>query len=138
VRTKIFRREWVFPALALAFVSASAEASRDDLSAQAAAEMHCGSVSIVQTSPTEFLASGCGDDRTYRCRADGECAADVDPQPAATTTSEEDDEAAEAVASALTDLACACASAGLESHGSHHHHGHHNHSSSHTGTRHRR
>ena len=109
------------PAAALAFVSASAHATPDGLSAQAADEMHCNTVNIIQTSATEFVATGCGRDRTYACEDDGTCASDAE---GVTTTSEEraeDDAAAEMVASALTDMACACASAGL-AHGSHHAH----------------
>jgi hypothetical protein len=123
VRRKLFRREWVFPALAVAFVSASAQAGRDDLSAQAAADMHCNSVTIVQASPTEFLASGCGDDRTYECHDDGSCVWGDPPGPTNAASSQDDpgsDAAGEAVADALTDMACACASAGLAAHGSHH------------------
>ena len=118
------------PALALAFVSASAHATPDGLSAQAADEMHCNTVKLIQTSPTEYIATGCGRDRTYDCEDDGTCQGNVE----GVTTSEEraeDDAAAEMVASALTDMACACASAGLahgshqartSSNGTHHHH----------------
>jgi len=116
---RLFRREWIFPALALAFVSASARASRDDLSAQAAAEMHCNSITVSRVSDTQFLATGCGRDRGYTCRADGDCVADPgDAVSVAPNLGDaDDDEAADAVASALTDMACACASAGL-AHGS--------------------
>ncbi len=120
MRRKLFRREWIFPALAVGFVSASAHATRDELSAQAAGELHCNSVSVIPSGTNEFLATGCGRDLTYTCDEEGTCtsnaAATVTPSK---TTTEEDDAAAEAVASALTDMACACASAGLASHGSH-------------------
>ena len=118
---RLFRREWIVPALALAFVSASAQASRDEISAQAAGEMHCNSVAVIQSGPNEYLASGCGRDWQYTCDDEGECSsADATHASVATNSSEADDEAAEAIGSALTDLACACASAGLSSHGSHH------------------
>ena len=117
---RLFRREWVVPALALAFVSASAQASRDALSAQAAEEMRCNSVTVIQSSANEYLASGCGKDWAYTCGDDDTCSSDQAMTPGR-STSPEDDEAAEAVASALTDMACACASAGL-AHGSHHSH----------------
>ncbi len=117
------------PALALAFVSASAQASRDALSAQAAEEMRCNSVSIIQSSADEYLATGCGKDWAYTCDDDGSCSSDQ-AMPPGRSTSPEDDEAAEAVASALTDMACACASAGL-AHGSSHH-SHSNSSGTHT------
>ena len=120
----------MFPALALAFVSAQARAGRDDLAAQAAGEMHCNSVSIVQASPTEFLATGCGQEHVYACHADGDCASEDAPRVTVAGSDDPgDDAAAEAVASALTDMACACASAGLASHGSHS--SHHASSSSH-------
>ena len=113
------------PALGLAFVSASAQASRDEISAQAAGEMHCNSVAVIQSGPNEYLASGCGRDWKYTCDDDGECsstnATSVSIAPSS-SSSEGDDEAAEAIGSALTDLACACASAGMSSHGSHHAH----------------
>jgi hypothetical protein len=119
---RLFRREWIVPALGLLFVSASAEASRDDLTAQAAGEMHCNSVTVIQTGGGEYLASGCGKDWTYACDDDG-CVSDATSVTIASPTSSDDgdDAAADAVADALTDLACACASAGLASHGSHHH-----------------
>lgn len=124
---RIFRREWIFPVLVLAFVSASADASRDALSAQAAEEMHCNSVSLVQSAPSEWVAVGCGKDWTYDCDENGDCTSNGTNLSLAKSDPDDkgDDEAAEAVASALTDLACACASAGLSSHGSHHASSHH-------------
>jgi hypothetical protein len=123
----IFRREWVVPFVALVLVSAPAEASRDELSAQAAGDLHCGSVSIVRSAPNEYLATGCGQDRTYTCDDSDVCTS----SSGAVVTTMSDDEgdgdnaAAEAVAEAITDMACACASAGLASHGSHHSSGTH-------------
>ncbi|HEY1959445.1 MAG TPA: hypothetical protein VGH28_27730 [Polyangiaceae bacterium] len=121
---RLFRREWIVPALALVFVSASAQASRDELSAQAAGEMQCNSVSVMATGANEYLATGCGKDWTYTCEDDGACSSDDATRAsiARNEASDGDDEAAEEVASALTDLACACASAGMSAHGSHHSH----------------
>lgn len=118
---KLFRREWIFPALAVAFVAASANATRDELSAQAAIDMHCNSVSIIQSSATQFLATGCGQDKTYTCE-EGECTLDADgaDHSSAKTHDPADDAAAEAVAEALFDVGCACASAAMTSHHSHH------------------
>jgi hypothetical protein len=117
---KLFRREWIFPALAVAFITASAHATRDELSSQAAIDMHCNSVSIIQSSATQFLATGCGQDRMYTCE-EGDCTLDDSSatHTAATPHDPADDAAAEAVAEALVDVACACASAGLTHH-SHH------------------
>ena len=81
---RVFRREWIFPALAVAFVAASAHATRDELSAQAAIDMHCNSVSIIQSSPTQFLATGCGQDKTYTCEDEGACTLDADSSAAST------------------------------------------------------
>ena len=116
---KLFRREWIFPALAVVFVAASAHATRDELSAQAAVDMHCNSVSIIQSSPTQFLATGCGQDRTYTCE-EGDCTLDSDDSRVTTPHDPADDAAAEAVAEALFDVGCACASAAMTSHHSHH------------------
>ena len=118
---KLFRREWIFPALAVAFVAASAHATRDELSAQAAVDMHCNSVSIIQSSPTQFLATGCGQDKTYTCE-EGACTLDDDGSGVRVTGPHDpaDDAAAEAVAEALFDVGCACASAAMTSHHSHH------------------
>lgn len=118
---KLFRREWIFPGLAVAFVAASAHATRDELSAQAAIDMHCNSVSIIQSSATQFLATGCGQDRTYTCE-EGECTLDDDGSRASVSRQHDpaDDAAAEAVAEALFDVGCACASAAMTSHHSHH------------------
>jgi hypothetical protein len=118
---KVFRREWIFPALAVAFVTASAQATRDELSAQAAIDMHCNSVSVIQSSATQFLATGCGQDRTYTCE-EGDCTLDDDGSNVNVKASHdpEDDAAADAVAEALFDVACACASAGMTTHHSHH------------------
>jgi hypothetical protein len=121
---KLFRREWIFPGLAIVFVAASAHAQhvmgRDELSAQAAVDMHCNSVSIIQSSATQFLATGCGQDRTYTCE-EGDCTLDSDGSHAAGTPHDPaDDAAAEAVAEALFDVGCACASAAMTSHHSHH------------------
>jgi hypothetical protein len=117
---KLFRREWIFPALAVVFVAASAQATRDELSAQAAIDMHCNSVSIIQSSPTQFLATGCGQDKTYTCEDEGACTLDDDGTSHVTAQHDPaDDAAAEAVAEALFDVACACASAGMTHH-SHH------------------
>jgi hypothetical protein len=119
---KLFRRELIFPALAVAFVTASAQATRDELSAQAAIDMHCNSVSIIQSSATQFLATGCGQDKTYTCD-EGNCTLDDDGTSHVTTPHDPaDDAAADAVAEALVDVACACASAGLTSHGHSSHH----------------
>jgi hypothetical protein len=119
---KLFRRELIFPALAVAFVAASAHATRDELSAQAAIDMHCNSVSVIQSSPTQFLATGCGQDKTYTCDEEGACTLD-DGQSSNVKVPHDpaDDAAADAVAEALFDVACACASAGLTSHGHSHH-----------------
>jgi len=119
---KLFRREWIFPALAVAFVAASAHATRDELSAQAAIDMHCNSVSIIQSSATQFLATGCGQDKTYTCE-EGECTLDADGSSSSGVVAPHDpadDAAAEAVAEALFDVGCACASAAMTSHHSHH------------------
>jgi hypothetical protein len=117
---KIFRREWVFPALGVAFITASAHGStRDELAAQAATELHCGSVSIVRSSATEFLATGCGQDMMYTCDGDGICSANAETDRAKLANMADQSEASEAVADALVDMACGCASAGLASHGSH-------------------
>ena len=118
---KLFRREWIFPGLAVAFVAASAHATRDELSAQAAIDMHCNSVTIIQSSATQFLATGCGQDKTYTCE-EGDCTLDADgaDHSNAKTHDPAEDAAAEAVAEALFDVACACASAGMTSHHSHH------------------
>ena len=117
---KVFRREWIFPALAVAFITASAHATRDELSAQAAIDMHCNSVSVIQSSATQFLATGCGQDKTYTCE-EGDCTIDDDGSANAKAARDPaDDAAAEAVAEALFDVACACASAGMTSHHSHH------------------
>ena len=118
---KLFRREWIFPGLAVAFVAASAHATRDELSAQAAIDMHCNSVSIIQSSATQFLATGCGQDRTYTCE-EGECTLDDDGTKTSVSRQHDpaDDAAAEAVAEALFDVGCACASAAMTSHHSHH------------------
>lgn len=132
---RLFRREWIFPALVIAFVSTSARAGRDGLAAQAASDLECNTVSIAQASPFEFIAAGCGQDATYDCQDDGDCVR-VDDAPASVAASSDDaddDAAADAFASALTDMACACASAGL-AHGSHasssSHHSHRSHASS--------
>ena len=119
---KLFRREWIFPALAVAFVTASAHAIRDELSSQAAIDMHCNSVSIIQSSATQFLATGCGQDRTYTCEDDGTCTLDADGSSARVAAAHDpaDDAAGEAVAEALFDVGCACASAAMTSHHSHH------------------
>jgi len=118
---KLFRREWIFPALAVAFVTASAHATRDELSAQAAIDMHCNSVSIIQSSPTQFLATGCGQDKTYTCEDEGACTLDDDGTSHLTKPHDPaDDAAAEAVVEALFDVGCACASAAMTSHHSHH------------------
>ena len=108
--------------LAVAFVAASAHATRDELSAQAAIDMHCNSVSIIQSSATQFLATGCGQDKTYTCE-EGDCTLDDDGQGqsnAKVAHDPADDAAAEAVAEALFDVGCACASAAMTSHHSHH------------------
>jgi len=117
---KVFRREWIFPGLAVAFIAASAHATRDELSAQAAIDMHCNSVSIIQSSPTQFLATGCGQDKTYTCE-EGACTLDDDGAPHVTPQrSAADDAAADAIAEAIFDVGCACASAAMTSHHSHH------------------
>ncbi len=116
---KVFRREWIFPALAVAFVTASAHATRDELSAQAAVDLRCNSVSIIQSSATQFLATGCGQDRTYTCE-EGECTLDEDSSNVKATHDPADDAAAAAVAEALFDVGCACASGAMTSHHSHH------------------
>ena len=120
----MFRREWIFPALAVAFVAASARAQsamgRDELSAQAAIDMHCNSVSVIQSSATQFLATGCGRDKTYTCE-EGECTLDDDGASRVVAPHDPaDDAAAEAVAEALFDVGCACASGAMTSHHSHH------------------
>lgn len=130
---RLFRREWIFPALALAFITTSAHATRDELSAQAAADLHCDSVSLARSGPNEFLATGCGRERTYTCD-DSDVCTSTDANASQTTSAtvsdpDADDAAADAIASVITDMACACASAGLASHGSHHssssrHHAH--------------
>jgi hypothetical protein len=118
---KVFRREWIFPALAIAFIAASAHATRDELSAQAAIDMHCNSVSIIQSSPTQFLATGCGQDKTYTCGDEGACTLDDDGVSHVTAPHDPaDDAAAEAITEALFDVGCACASAAMTSHHSHH------------------
>lgn len=117
---KLFRREWIFPALAIAFIAASAHATRDELSAQAAIDMKCSSVSIIQASPTQFLATGCGQDRTYTCEDEGACTLDDNGSHVSVPHDPADDAAAEAVAEALFDVGCACASAAMTSHHSHH------------------
>jgi hypothetical protein len=129
VRRKIFRREIIFPMLGVAFICASAQASpSDELAGQAAVDLHCGSVSIVRANETQFLATGCGQDRIYTCDDDGACMANASAKvtraAADPNADADDDEAAEAVASVITDMACACASAGLASHGSHSHGSH--------------
>ncbi len=120
---KLFRRELIFPALVVAFVSASAHATRDELSAQAASDMHCNSVSIIQSSDTQFLATGCGQDRTYTCADDGTCTLESDGSNvhvSGVPNGEGDDAAAEAIAESIMELGCACASAAM-THGGHHH-----------------
>jgi hypothetical protein len=120
---KLFRREWIFPALMVAFVSASASATRDELSAQAAADLHCNSVSIIPASDTQFLATGCGQDRTYTCNEEGTCTLDSDGSThvGAGGSDPADDAAAEAIAESIMELGCACASAAMTSHHSHSH-----------------
>lgn len=119
---KLFRREWIFPALMVAFVSASANATRDELSAQAAADLHCNSVSIIQSSDAQFLATGCGQDRTYTCNDEGTCTLDDDGSShvgSGRANDPADDAAAEAIAESIMELGCACASAAMTSHHSH-------------------
>lgn len=109
----------------VAFVSASAHATRDELSAQAATDMHCNSVAIIQSSDTQFLATGCGQDRTYTCADDGTCTLESDGSNVhvAGDPSGEggDDAAAEAIAESIMELGCACASAAMTHGGGHHH-----------------
>jgi hypothetical protein len=106
----------------VAFVSASAHATRDELSAQAATDMHCNSVAIIQSSETQFLATGCGQDRTYTCADDGTCTLESDGSHVHVSgeSSGGDDEAAEAIAESIMELGCACASAAMTHHGGHH------------------
>ncbi len=125
---KLFRREWVFPLLMVAFVSASARAtspSMGELSSQAAVDLHCNSVAITPSSATQFLATGCGQDRTYTCGEDGSCTLDSDGSGGHYTSgsgdSSGDDEAAAAIAESIMELGCACASAAASHGGGHHH-----------------
>jgi len=108
----------------VAFVSASANATRDELSAQAASDLHCNSVSIIQSSETQFLATGCGQDRMYTCNEEGTCTLDDDGSTHAGAGGGHDpadDAAAEAIAESIMELGCACASAAMTSHHSHSH-----------------
>lgn len=125
---KLFRREWIFTLLVVAFISASAHATRDELTAQAATDMRCNSVSVIQSSDTKFLATGCGQDKTYTCGDDGACTMDDDGANVHASTGGDtgDDAAAEAIAEAIMEAGCACASGAMTSH-----HSHTSHSSSH-------
>ncbi len=116
---RFFRREWVFPALIVAFISASAEASHDTLSAQAAGDLACNSVTLDQVSPEHFVATGCGRERSYDCTGEGDCVSDgaSSSRGVGRGDSDEDNAVADAVAGAMMDLACACASGAVGSHG---------------------
>jgi len=115
---RLFRREWVFPALMVAFITTSAEASSDTLSAQAAGDLACSSVTLDQVSPEHFVATGCGRERTYDCTGEGDCVSDgASSRGVARGDSDEDNAVADAVAGAMMDLACACASGAVGSQG---------------------
>ncbi len=121
---KLFRREWVFPLLVVAFIGTAAEPTqaaddrRSEIAAQAVGEMHCNSVDVFEDKLNQYLVSGCGREEIYTCDTEGPCVMKTEPTTGGGGNSGGGDD--DGVGDAVTDMACACASAGLASHGSHH------------------
>jgi hypothetical protein len=74
--------------------------------------MHCDHVSVIRSSESELLATGCGQDRMYTCDGDDCIATDANAKVSIAGESDVDP-VTEVLGDMLVDMACSCASAGL-------------------------